>query len=117
MRTLFLLPETWDLELDVSGNIAVANDVYQQAQDISSAGRTFTRDVYYNQEQGIPYFEHILGSKGFPLSLYKMYLENAALSVPNVTSVQAAVTVEPNRALGGAIMFTNDDGQSGSINL
>lgn len=117
MRTLFLLPETWDLTLDASGNIAVADSVYQQAQDIASAGRTFARDVYYNQEQGIPYFEHILGSKGFPLSLYKMYLEDAAKSVPGVVSAQAELGLNAQRQATGYISFTNEQDQQGQITL
>lgn len=116
MITLFLMPDTWDLELDSQGNIAVASDIYQQAQDIATAGRTFARDLYYDQEAGIPYFEHVLGTHGFPLSLYKMYLEEAALSVPGVVSANAQITVR-DRQLTGAIAFTNEDGQEGAIAL
>lgn len=116
MRTLFLMPDTWDLALDAQGNIAVAEDIYQQAQDIASAGRTFLRDLYYNQTEGIPYFEHVLGTHGFPLSLYKMYLEEAATSVPGVASANAQMTVR-DRQLTGAIVFTNEDGQEGAIAL
>ena len=117
MRTLFLLPDTWDLELDINGNIAVASDVYQQSQDVASAGRTFTNDLYYDQARGIPYLQDILGTKGFPLSLYKMYLEREALSVSGVVSAQAAIRAEPNRTVGGAILFTNENGQNGGISL
>lgn len=116
MRTLFLMPNDWDLTLDANGNIAVAESVYQQAQDIASAGRTFSRDVYYNQQLGIPYFEHILGSQGFPLSLYKMYLEDAAMSVPGVTSANAQLAMN-QRTLSGAITFSNDENQTGQILL
>lgn len=116
MRTLFLLPDTWDLELDSSGNIAVASDIYQQAQDIASAGRTFTRDLYYDQESGIPYFESVLGYNGFPLSLYKLYLEEAALSIPGVESANAQLSLR-NRVVSGAILFTNEGNQSGQIQL
>lgn len=116
MRTLFLMPDTWDLALDAQGNIAVASDVYQQAQDIASAGRTFLRDLYYNQAEGVPYFEHVLGTHGFPLSLYKMYLEEAAVSVPGVVSANAQLRVQ-DRNLTGVIAFTNEDGQEGAIAL
>ena len=78
MRTLFLMPDTWDLALDVSGNIATATSIYQQAQDIASAGRTFVGDLYYDMDAGIPYFQSILGTKGFPLALYKMLLEDSS---------------------------------------
>ena len=33
--TIFLDPRTWDLSLDVNGNIAVATSTYQRAQDIA----------------------------------------------------------------------------------
>lgn len=116
MRTLFLLPETWDLALDSSGNIAVASDIYQQAQDISSACRTFSRDVYYDQAAGIPYFESVLGQSGYPLSLYKMNLEEAAKSIAGVASANAQLSLN-NRVASGAIIFTNEDNQTGQINL
>lgn len=116
MRTLFLNPSTWDLELDSSGNIAVADSVYQQAQDIASAGRTFTGDLYYDQEAGIPYFENVLGTHGFPLSLYKMYLEEAAVSIPGVVSANAQLNMQ-GREVTGAILFTNKDDESGRIQL
>lgn len=117
MQTLFLVPETWDLTLDVRGNIASASDIYQMAQDICSAGRTFTKDVYFNQDQGIPYFENILGAKGFPLSLYKKYLEDAALSIPGVESAQAIIQAGPERSATGAIVFSTETGQTGRISL
>lgn len=116
MRTLFLLPGTWDLELDSSGNIAVASDVYQQAQDIASACRTFLRDVYYDQATGIPYFENVLGQHGFPLSLFKMNLEAAAKSIPGVVSANAQLRLS-GRVASGSILFTNEDNQTGQINL
>lgn len=116
MNTLFLLPSTWDLALDSSGNIAVASDVYQQAQDVASACRTFSRDVYYDQTLGIPYFEQILGQYGFPLSLYKMHLETAAKSIPGVVSASAQLQLK-GRVASGSIIFTNEDNQTGQITL
>jgi len=116
MKTLFLMPDTWDLALDSSGNIAVASDIYQQAQDISTAARTFRRDVYYDQSVGIPYFEAVLGQHGFPLSLYKMYVEDAALSVPGVVSANAQLQIR-GRSATGSILFTNNENQTGQIDL
>ncbi len=116
MRTLFLMPGPWDLTLDSSGNIAVASDIYQQAQDVASACRTFARDVYYDQAVGILYFENVLGQFGFPLSLYKMYLEDAAKSVAGVVSASAQLQLS-GRVASGSILFTNDQNQTGQINL
>lgn len=117
MRTLFLMPDTWDLALDTSGNIATATDVYQQAQDIASAGRTFVGDLYYDTEVGIPYFQGILGTKGFPLALYKMHLEDAAKSIPGVVSAQAELGLNANRQATGYIAFTNEQNDQGQISL
>lgn len=116
MRTLFLLPETWDLALDSSGNIAVASDIYQQTQDVASACRTFARDLYYDQATGIPYFEQVLGQQGFPLALFKMHLEDAAKSVAGVVSANAQIRLA-NRVASGSILFTNEDNQTGQIQL
>lgn len=115
--TLFLNPETWDLELGSDGNIAVATDTYQQAQDICSAGRTFLGEAYYNKSLGIPYFEDVLGTHGFPLALYKMYLENAALSIGGVESASAILGHDLNRKATGYIAFTNSDNEQGQISL
>jgi hypothetical protein len=117
MRTLFLLPESWDLALDSSGNIAVASDIYQQTQDVASACRTFLRDVYYDQDLGIPYFENVLGQHGFPLSLYKLHLEDSAKSVdPSIVSANAQLKLNGREATG-SILFANDQNQTGQINL
>lgn len=116
MRTLFLLPGSWDLALDSAGNIAVASDIYQQAQDVASACRTFLRDLYYDQATGIPYFEGVLGQSGYPLSLYKMNLEEAAKSVAGIVSANAQISLS-GREASGAILFTNENNQTGQIQL
>lgn len=117
MRTLFLKPDDWDLALDASGNIATATDVYQQAQDIASACRVFIGDLYYNAGAGIPYSEAILGGASYPLALYKANLEDAALSVAGVASAQALISLKNGRDVIGAIVFTNENGETGQINL
>lgn len=115
--TLFLMPDSWDLALDSSGNIAVGTDIYQQAQDISSACRVFRYDLYYDQQAGIPYQEEILGKRGFPLSLYKSYLEEAARSVQGVSTVSANLDSRNGRDVTGAILFTNENNEQGMIAL
>lgn len=115
--TLFLRPDTWDLALDASGNIAVGTDIYQQAQDVASACRTFRGELYYDTQTGIPYDTEILGGTGFPLALYKLYLEEAALSIDGVVSAQASLSTNDRRNVIGAIIFTNDQNETGQINL
>jgi hypothetical protein len=61
VRTLLLDTATWDLVLDVKGNIAIASEPYSLAQDAASAIKTFLGEVWYDTTQGVPYFEQILG--------------------------------------------------------
>ena len=117
MRTLFLMPDTWDLSLDVSGNIAFSTSTYQQAQDIASACRLFVKDQYFSQSSGIPYLTEVLGSYKYPLSLYKRYLEDAAMSVNGVISATANLSLSGDRVVGGYIEFTNDKGNTEKVNL
>ena len=116
-NTLFLLPDTWDLTLDSSGNIAIASDVYQQAQDIASACRVFRGDMYFNKNDGIPYSESILGKSSYPLGLYQSELRQAALSVDGVISANITFNKIENRVLTGMIKFTNDQDQTGVVSL
>ena len=46
MNTLYLDPQSWDLALDVAGNIALAKDPYAKAQDVASAARLFVGELY-----------------------------------------------------------------------
>jgi len=61
MNTLYLLPDTWDLVLDSSANIAMATNNYSLAQDAASAIKTFYGEAYYDTTLGIPYKTLILG--------------------------------------------------------
>lgn len=117
MRTLFLMPGTWDLAVDANGNIATATSTYQRAQDIASTCRAFLQDMYFNQTEGIPYLEEILGQGRYPLALYRKYLQDAALSVPGVISATAEFAMDDGRVLRGSITFTDENNQTGVISL
>lgn len=117
MKTLFLMPDSWDLILDASGNIAIASSTYQQAQDIASACRTIKQDMYFNQQEGIPYLTDILGKGKYPLALYRKYLQDAALSVPGVISAEVELLLTNERIVRGQIKFTNDKNKTGVIGL
>ena len=117
MKTLFLMPDKWDLSLDASGNIAIASETYQQAQDIASACRVFVQDMYFNQTDGIPYLSDILGKGRYPLSLYRKYLTDAALGVDGVTGATVDLYIADNRVVRGQIKFTNEDNKTGVISL
>ena len=114
--TLYLRPDTWDLTLDNDGNIALATQTYQQAQDICSACRTMIKDMYYQQGEGIPYLEQILGQHTYPLALYRQQLQETAMSVDGVVSATVDLSLN-DRVLSGIIKFTNQQNETVTINL
>lgn len=114
--TLFLMPDSWDLELDNNGNIAVATDTYQQAQDICSSVRTIRGDMYYQQNEGIPYLQEMLGQSTYPLALYRQQIYEAAMSVDGVTSATVNLKLT-DRVLNGTIQFKNTQNETVVINL
>ncbi|OAM35987.1 hypothetical protein A7P98_05345 [Eikenella sp. NML080894] len=107
MNTLYLDPQSWDLALDVAGNIALAKDPYAKAQDVASAARLFVGELYYDIEKGIPYFEETLGKKQ-SFALYRYRLVQAALSVPGVVAADVAAELRDGRVLSGSLKFTDD---------
>lgn len=110
--TLLLDPVTWDLTVDLNGNIAVASDGYALAQDAASAIRLFRAELWYDTTQGIPYFEKVLGQMP-PLALLKAYFQAAALTVPGVASAKVFITsIGVNRIVTGQVQITNTQGQT-----
>ncbi|REF28667.1 hypothetical protein BDD26_3616 [Xenorhabdus cabanillasii] len=116
MRTLFLMPATWDLTLDAAGNLAIASD-HARAQSVANACRVFVNDLYYSQGDGIPYLEEILGKNRYSLAMYRKYLEDAALSVDGVVSATVELSTANDRIVRGRIKFTDIDGREGAIEL
>jgi hypothetical protein len=114
MNTLYLNPQTWDLVLDVDGNIAIATDPYSVAQDVASAIKTFLGEVWYDTTQGVPYFQNILGQLP-STALLSAYIQNAALSVPTVASATCTFTDLTDRKISGVVTFTTDDGVTQSV--
>lgn len=114
MRTLLLATNTWDLTVDASLNIAVATDPYATAQDVASECRVFRGEEWYNVDNGIPYFEQILGHFP-PASLLKAYEVNAALSVPGVVSATCLITGFTHRSLSGQIQITMTNGATAVV--
>lgn len=105
MNTLFLDPASWDLTLDVNGNIALAQEPYSLAQDAASAVRTFRGECYYDTNLGVPY-DTILGK--FPqLQYIKAQLQAAAAAVPDVKSATVVVTGFTGRSLSGQVQVTS----------
>lgn len=117
MKTLFLRTDIWDLALDTQGNLAIATEEYQQAQDIASSCRVFLGDDYYRKNDGIPYLEKVLGKANYPLALYQRNLHDRALLVEGVVSVEVNLYPQQDRLLKGGIIFTNDKNLRGEVGL
>ena len=60
-RKTLLLDKDWDLTLDKSGRIAVADGPYATAQNVANECRLFTDDACFDTERGIPYYVIALG--------------------------------------------------------
>jgi hypothetical protein len=109
MQSLLIDTVFNDLVVDARGNIAVCDEPYRLAQDAACAIRLFLGEVYYAQDQGIPYFTQILGH--WPaISLVKAYLQNAALSVTGVVSATVYLTSFTDRNLNGQVQVTDSSG-------
>lgn len=114
MTTLLLVQNAWDLCLDSSGNIALASEPYSLAQDVASAVKTFLGELYYDTTQGIPYFSEVLGELP-PASLLTGYIENAALTVPDVVAATCTITSFNAREVAGQISFTDSSGTTTTV--
>lgn len=114
LKTILLDPVTWDMLIDINGNIAVAEPPYSLAQDVASACSTFKGELLYDVDTGIPYFEDVLG-QNIPLSLYAGYLERAALTVPGVVSAQADLVINSDRTITGTLNFIDESGALNNV--
>lgn len=117
-NTLCLDISTWDLFLDSSGNIAMAQPPYALAQDVASAIKTFLGEVWYDDTIGIPYLAKILGQVP-PISVFQQYMVDAAESVPGVVSAVCLISsYSPlTRKVIGQVQFTDESNVTGSISI
>lgn len=106
--SLLLNPATWDLTVDIDGNIAVASDPYSLAQDVACASRLFQGDLYYDTTQGVPYWQ-MLGQLP-PIQFIKNAYTAAALTVPGITAATCFITSIVNRVISGQIQTTTAAG-------
>ena len=109
MDTLALNTVTWDLTLDVSGNVATTSGDAAILQDVASACRLFIGELWYDTTRGIPYFQNVLGQY-LPTAFLKAALADAALAVPGVTSASAVNLTMNGRTLSGQIEVTTSTG-------
>lgn len=114
MSSLLLDTVAWDLVLDASGNIALAQPPYSLAQDVACAVRTVLGEVYYNGSVGLDYFGQVLG-KLPPASLLIQLIVAQALTVPGVVTAQCVITSFNARSVSGQVQFTDDTGEVTTI--
>lgn len=118
-RKTLLLNGNWDLTLDKSGRIAVAEGAYATAQAVANECRLFTDDAYYETERGIPYYLIALGRKLSP-SVLRARLRDAAYLVEDVEDVTDVVLESldtETRRVTGEIKFTSKEGEDASVEL
>jgi hypothetical protein len=105
-NTLFLDPASWDLTVDINGNIAMASDPYSLAQDAASAIRTFQGEVFYDTTQGVPYWATVLG-KTPSIAYLKSLFVAAALTVPGTVSAKCFIKSFTQRGVNGQVQITD----------
>jgi len=111
MSTSILLnPSTWDLLIDVNGNIALASEPYSLAQDVACACKLQKGELYYDTTQGVPIWS-ILG-KLPTLQFIKNSYVAAALTVPTIKAAVCYITRIENRVVAGQVQTTNRDGRT-----
>lgn len=114
MDTLLLDTVRWDIVTDARGNIARATNPYAIAQDVASAIKLFSRELWYDKAKGIPYFERILGHRP-PLVFLKTQVVKAAMTVPEVISARCIIATFANRQLTGQVQVIDKDGQTHNV--
>lgn len=116
MKTLQLSqPDTtsggWDLSRDANGNLAIASEEASVAQDVASRCKLFQGDLYFDQTQGIPWLQQVLGQP-YSKPLLRQILSNAAALVPTVQQVQVDLDDLNGRGVSGSVRVITTEGQT-----
>ena len=115
-NTMLLTVDQWDVCLDANQNWAMAEPPYALAQDVASSARTFLAEVFYDDTLGVPYQQQVLGHNP-PLNVLSGFMVQAALTVPGVVTAQFAVYSVIGRKVNGAITFTDNLGNTGTVGV
>lgn len=116
MKTAVLDITEWDVVLDAAGNLAIATEPYQFAQDVASALKLFLGELWYDTEKGVPYFTDVLGHSP-PITYFQALMESAALTVPGVAKATCTITQLENRTITGEVRFTTTTGLTSSVSV
>lgn len=114
MKTALLDITEWDIVLNAAGNLAIATEPYQYAQDVASAIKLFLGELWYDINKGVPYFTDILGHTP-PITYFQALMESAALTVPGVIKATCNIFELENRTISGEVRFTTVTGQTGTV--
>lgn len=113
--TIFLNPDTWDLDIDARGCIALASTPYAQAQNVASACRVWQGECLLNTTRGVPYEANVLGFRP-TTSQVASWFQNEADQVQGVASSVAILSFDDgSRSLGGQIQLTLSDGTQTNV--
>jgi hypothetical protein len=108
MASLLLNPDTWDLMVDAANNIAKVEAPYTLGQDMACACRLFQGELYYDNTQGVPYF-NILGQFP-PLQFVKNAYVQAALTVVGIVKAVCFIASLVDRQMTGQVQGTDING-------
>ncbi len=115
MVSLALSSDTWDLQVDAAGNLALVSGAAALAQDAATACRLWVGEWWYGTNIGIPY-QAILGQAPNFTALKNQWVQ-AALTVPGVVSAKAFIASFKDRAVTGQIQVTGSDGIVSAANF
>ena len=116
MDSWLLDQTTWDLVIDANRNWALASSPYSTAQDVACAARTFSGELIFDQDRGIPYFEEIFG-KTPPLQLVQARITEESLTVPEVAKARTIVSRSDIDGVSGEIQIIDTDGEEANIDF
>lgn len=112
--SLLMDVDTWDLIIDADRNMALCGAPYAVAQDVACATRTFTNELIFDLDAGVPYFEEILGQTP-PLQLVQSRITQEALTVPNVSQARTIINRSDQGTISGEIQIIDIDGEEAGI--
>jgi hypothetical protein len=123
MDTLALTLDSWDLDLDVLGNLRTVGDAtpgtqtgpgMRMAQDVATRCRAWRGEVYFDTAQGINYPQY-LGQAPL-ISQLQADFQTEALLVPQVSTALADFTLaRDTRRLGGTLTLSDQAGNGAQV--
>lgn len=112
-----LLNNKWDIFLSPSGDIALTDGLFCDAQNVANAVRLFTNDAYLAKDKGVPHFAIDLGLMP-SASVVRSRFRKAANEVENIADSEVTITdITPGRVLEGYIDAITDEGEALRVEL